>query len=139
MFLGNKWYNPIHYPDNRNLYPEEDTENQDRILLPDKMFIRTIDVELYESITKEGEQDVLMKNTFDALTKGMLLPLNSRLDDWKIENNLLFYKERCYVPDNLELRRRIAHQYHDTLPTGHPGQLRTQELIQEHYWWPGLH
>ena len=23
--------------------------------------------------------------------------------------------------------------------TGHPGQLRTQELIQQHYWWPGLH
>jgi hypothetical protein len=93
------------------------------------MFIKTIDVELYESIIKEGEQDVLMKNTFDALTKGMLLALNSQTDDWKIENNLSFYKDRCYVPDNLELHCWIAHQYHDTLSTGHPGQLRTQELI----------
>jgi hypothetical protein len=103
------------------------------------MFIKRIDVDLYESITKEGKQDILMKNTFDALTKGTLLPLNSRADDWKVEDNLLFYRNRCYVPDNLELRRWIAYQYHDTLSTRHPGQLRTQELIQEHYWWPGLH
>jgi hypothetical protein len=150
LFLADYDVNLVHVPGRQmvqsdslsrrsDLYPEEDTDNQDRILLPDNIFIKTIDAELYETITKEGEQDVLMKNTFDALTKGTLLPLNSRTNDWRIENNLLFYKERCYVPDNLELRRRIAHQYHDTLPTGHPGQLRTQELIQEHYWWPGLH
>ena len=29
--------------------------------------------------------------------------------------------------------------YHDTKTTGHPGQLWTQELIWQHYWWPGLH
>jgi len=31
-----------------DLYPEKDTDNQDRILLPDEMFIKTIDVEWYE-------------------------------------------------------------------------------------------
>ena len=28
--------------------------------------------------------------------------------------------------------------YHDTLSAGHPGQLKTQELVQQDYWWPGL-
>jgi hypothetical protein len=113
--------------------------NKNRILLPDNLFIKMIDVELYKSITKEGKQDILIKNTFDTLTKGTLLPLNSRQEDWKIEDNLLFYKEKCYIPDSLDLCRQIAHQYHDTMSTEHPGQLWTQELIQEHYWWPGLH
>ena len=45
---------------------------------------------------------------------------------------------QCYVPDNLEVRRQVVSQYHDTLSAGHPGQLKTQELVQWDYWWPGL-
>jgi hypothetical protein len=140
MCQDGKWYSQSLYHDDRTInYPEEDMDNKDRILLPDNLFIKMIDVELYESITKEEKQDILMKSTFDALTMGTLLPLNSRQEDWKIEDNFLFYKERCYVPDSLDLRWQIAHQYHDMMLTGHPGQLRTQELIQEHYWWPSLY
>jgi hypothetical protein len=69
-------------------------DNQDGILLPDHLFIKKVDVNLYDSITKEGKQDILMKNTFDALTKGTLLPLNSRQEDWKIEDNLLHILQR---------------------------------------------
>ena len=67
------------------------------------------------------------------------MPLNSHPFDCRIEDNLLFYKDKCYVPDNLEVWWRITQLYHDTKTTGHPGQLQTQELIRQHYWWPGLH
>jgi transposase InsO family protein len=64
--------------------------------------------------------------------------MNSTLADWKLEDNMIFYKGKCYVPNDLELRRKIVQNYHDTLSAGHPGQLRTQELVQKNYWWPGL-
>ena len=38
----------------------------------------------------------------------------------------------------MEVRRQVVSRYHDTLSAGHPGQLKTQELVQRDYWWPGL-
>ena len=65
--------------------------------------------------------------------------MNSKIDDWTFENGLIFYKDKCYVPNDLDLRRKILEKYHDAIPIGHPGQLRTQEIVQRDYWWPGLH
>ena len=94
---------------------------------------------MHDLIASNGKEDDLMKNTRKALQEKNSLPLNSRPPDWKIEDDLLFYKDRCYIPDNLEICQKITELYHDTKPTGHPGQLQAQELIQQHYWWPGLH
>jgi hypothetical protein len=49
----------------------------DGVLLPEHLFLRTIDVDLYNLIVKEGKQDILVKNTLDALIGGTLLPLDS--------------------------------------------------------------
>src|ERR1700678_3183035 len=57
-----------------NRYTEENTDNQNKILLPGKTIIKTVDE----------------KNIFDAPTKGTLLPWNLQTS-WKRENNLLFY------------------------------------------------
>ena len=64
--------------------------------------------------------------------------MKSRISDWTFEDGLIFYKGQCYVPNDLELRRKILQQYHDLIPLGHPGQLQTQEIIQCDYWWPGM-
>ena len=63
---------------------------------------RTIDLELHNLIASTGKEDELMKNTKTALQNKQSLPLNSHPFDWRIEGNLLFYKDKCYVPDNLE-------------------------------------
>ena len=31
------------------------------------------------------------------------------------------------------------HRYHDSLSASHPGHLRTMNLIQNDYWWPGMY
>ena len=82
-----------------------------------------IDLELHNLIASTGNEDELMKNTKTALQNKQTLPLNSHPYDWKIEDDLLFYKDKCYVPDNLDLRRKITQSYHDTKTMGHPGQL----------------
>ena len=61
-----------------------------------------------------------------------------RISDWTFEYRLIIYKGKCDVPNDLELQRKILQQYHDLIPLGHPGQLRTQEIIQHDYWWPGM-
>ena len=79
-------------------------DNEDCILLPEQLFIKTINLELHDLIASTGNEDKLMKNTKTALQNKQTLPLNSHPYGWKIEDNLLFYKDKCYVPDNLDLR-----------------------------------
>jgi len=64
--------------------------------------------------------------------------MKSSLRDWHTANELIFYKNQCYVPDDLTLRRNMVQKYHDTVSAGHPGCLATQILIQRDYWWPGM-
>ena len=106
-----------------DLCPEEDMDNEDRILLPDQLFIKMIDLELHNLIASTGKEDELIKNTREALQNKRSLPLNSHPSDWTIKDNFLFYKDKCYVPDNLEVRQKITQLYHDMKTTGHPGQL----------------
>jgi len=32
------------------------------------------------------------------------LPIRSSLEEWKIEEGILFFKDRCYIPPHKELR-----------------------------------
>src|SRR5277367_3254578 len=118
--------------------PDEDTDNGDRTLLTENLFIQTLDLDLHDLITDNSKNDIVFQNTIKTLTGNDRLPLNFRPSDWRMTDNLLFYHDRCYVPDNPDLRQKIVARYHDTLPAGHPGNLRTQELVRQYYWWPGL-
>ena len=64
-----------------DLCPEEDTDNKDRILLPEQLFIKTIDLELHDLRASTGKEDELMKNTKTALRTKQSLPLNSHPQD----------------------------------------------------------
>ena len=59
-----------------NLCPKEDMDNEDRILLPEQLFIKTINLELHDLIASTGKEDKLMKNTKTALQNKQSLPLN---------------------------------------------------------------
>jgi hypothetical protein len=67
-------------------YSKENTDNQDRLLLPDGTLIKTVDKKLYRLI---GEDDNV-QNIFYAPMEGILLPWNPRTP-WRRRNNLLFY------------------------------------------------
>ena len=43
-----------------------------------------------------------------------------------------------YVPDDLELQRRIVSDHHNTLVAGHAGILATTRSVRLSYWWPGM-
>ena len=58
--------------------------------------------------------------------------------EWKLEQDILYFRGKIYVPEHLDLRRRIVFLCHDMLIAGHPGRWKTLELVSQNYWWPQM-
>jgi transposase InsO family protein len=63
---------------------------------------------------------------------------STRAKEWSKEDGVLLFRGKIYVPRDLELRRRIMVQHHDTKLAGHPGRWKTLELVSRTYWWPRM-
>ena len=72
-------------------------------------------------------------------TPSALLP---DLKDWKMEqidnDDVLYYKDKLYIPKDLALRQDILKIFHNHETARHPGKLETYNAVRLHYWWPGL-
>jgi Integrase zinc binding domain len=117
-------------------------EEEDKVVLPDNLFINLLDTELQEQILNGKELDLDIKNAIETLMEGGPTSLKNNLQDWKIEEidgqKMIFFKEKNYIPKDLELRRDIVKMYHDYGTAGHPGELETYNGIRQNYWWQGL-
>jgi transposase InsO family protein len=69
--------------------------------------------------------------------------VDARSDDgpevgkWKMENGILHFEGRYYIPSGL-LRRELLKQNHDDPHAGHFGYEKTLELLRRKYWWPNM-
>src|SRR6202790_4062053 len=115
-----------------------ETNNENMIMLPGALFIKAIDTELHSLLAETMMKDDLVKDAIESIKKGGTPPMKSAINDWKIEDWLLFFRDRCYVPQNDKLRQEIVRRYHESLSTRHPGQFQTLELLRRDYWWPGM-
>ena len=57
---------------------------------------------------------------------------------WHLDNGLLHYHDRIYVPNELEIRKAVLESRHDNPSAGHPGQFRTLDLLSRDYYWSGM-
>jgi RNase H-like domain found in reverse transcriptase/Integrase zinc binding domain len=121
---------------------DEQIEEEDKVVLPDNLFINLLDTELQEQILNRKELDLDIKNAIETLIKEGLTSLKTKLQDWKIKEvdgrKTIFFKGKHYIPKDLELWRDIVKMYHDHETAGHPGKLETYDGIRQNYWWPGL-
>ena len=62
--------------------------------------------------------------------------VQKRMEDFELDDGLVFRKGKVYVPANEEVKRKILELYHDTTLAGHPGQAKTFELLSRAYYWP---
>ena len=122
--------------------PDEDTDNENVMMLPDNLFIQLLDVDLQRRVaTAHNHDDEVTKALTTILGQG---PYTVRrdLNDWTIEkfegNDIIFFKGKNYIPRDDNLRRDITRLFHDHETAGHPGELETYNAIRQHYWWPGL-
>jgi len=60
-------------------------------------------------------------------------------DCWMTDvNGHLCFKEQKFVPGIGNLRLQVLKAKHDHVLTGHPGQAKTLQLVQQDYTWPNL-
>ncbi|EEB89023.1 hypothetical protein MPER_12935 [Moniliophthora perniciosa FA553] len=117
---------------------EEDNDNEDIVMLPDKLFVKVIDTDMKEQIIEKATSDDFHKETIESLLEKGVSPIKSALEDWKIEDNILLYKGKCYVPNDEKLRREVTKRIHESIHAGHPGRYNTEEQVKREYWWPGM-
>ena len=122
--------------------PEEDTDNENIMMLPEELFISLINTELQEWILTCEKLDSDAMEALKVLLEEGPTTIQNQLPDWTVERvegkQVLYYRGKNYIPKDEELRRDIAKMFHNHPTAGHPGELETYNSIRQHYWWPGL-
>ena len=54
------------------------------------------------------------------------------------ENRGLFYKSRLCVPNDMELKKKLMYESHNTVFTMHPGGNKMYQDLKQYYWWRGM-
>ena len=116
-----------------DLCPDEDTDNENIVMLPDKMFVNLIDVDLQNWIAIANDLDSDAAEALKLLLEEAPTEMTTGLQDWKLETmegqNILFYKGKNYIPKDIELCRDIVKTFHDHETAGHPGEIGTYNAI----------
>lgn len=89
------------------------------------------------SITKEWKNHIIPKYAKDYLANEIL---GGRIpnDEYKVNEDIILYKNRVYLLDNSRMKDNILREYHDKPLVGHQGYYKTYKQIQERYSWKGL-
>ena len=105
-------------------YDQGEEDNQDVIILPEGMFIRSGTISY---IPEEPPQQ----------DEGVIRQWAGTHDLKKI--NREWWKNMCKVVTSGEQYKcKIIQAYHDVPAYGHPGINRTRDLVAKYYWWPQL-
>ncbi len=56
----------------------------------------------------------------------------------KIDDGLIYYDNRIYIPQRHALWGEIIARSHDHITARHPGIEKTKELVLQEYWWPKM-
>ncbi|KEP45803.1 putative Transposon Tf2-1 polyprotein, partial [Rhizoctonia solani 123E] len=107
---------------------------ENSILLKPEIFIAAItsDEEIKDLIGEAIYEDERSKEILELLQK------KKEVKDWELQEGLLYHKGKVFVPKNDLIRNHILESRHDALAVGHPGQLRTLELVNRTFWWPSM-
>src|SRR6202453_3228918 len=100
------------------------------------VLINAEETPLLSEIRKSKNYDESVVKAIKDLKKSSTKRL--RFDEWQLEQDLILFRGKVYVPKDDNLRRKVVELHHNSFFAGHPGQWKTIELIMRNYWWPGL-
>ena len=81
-----------------------DTDNNDVIVLPDNIFIKVLDLSLQEMIQELTKNDDFFAKVLESIKHHGPVLIKLKLDEWSMNNRLLFFQEWCYVLSNDTLK-----------------------------------
>ncbi|KAJ1300254.1 hypothetical protein OPQ81_005083 [Rhizoctonia solani] len=118
--------------DHRDTVASEGGESP--VLLDPELFISAIqtDSDLNDLIRDALHDDKSVSKILKSLEE------NIPVKGWHLENGLLYYHDRTYVPNEPEIRRAVLESRHDNPSAGHPGHFRTYDLLSRDYYWSGM-
>jgi hypothetical protein len=61
-----------------------------------------------------------------------------QLAQCEAREELLYYRNKIYVPEYEDLRTKVIRQHHDNPSAGYPGRTKTFELVSRCYCWKGM-
>jgi len=113
-------------------------DKEDIIGLPEELFIKLLDLDLQDAVVKEQHEDSTAQAALEQLQDSSPETIKWQLEEGPNGSKCLFYDGKMFVPDDLDLRRRIVADHHDMMVAGHPGALATTRSVCLLYWWPGM-
>ena len=116
--------------------PDLSSDNTDVTLLPDNLFISTIDTALVNKIMSSSLTDPLVVTALQNLSQGSLLFPRPSLSDWHFNGSQLYLKNHLYIPASV--CHDLVSSIHTSLASGHGGFFRTYSSLSRDYWWPGM-
>jgi len=109
-------------------------DNQEALLTRHVMAVKPSQVEessWYKEILEAGLLDQHWLGIRNALKTGQDYP---GLQHYGIEDEMVTYECRIYIPDSNPLKLKVAHQCHDAKVTGHFGRDKTLDLMKGNYY-----
>ena len=86
-----RWFGLIHCQKNPITYVLEDNDNENMILLPNDTFIKTVDLDLQDLLKEKTKEDNFFLKVLKTMKGNRPTPIHSKLEDWAVDNDLLFY------------------------------------------------
>ena len=86
-------------------------------------------------VMEDQDQEEVVVKAVKELKKSLAKSVRS--SEWSMENGLLYYRGKIYVPGP-DLCRQILTLCHDSKLAGHPRRWKTLELVSQNYWWPQM-
>jgi hypothetical protein len=95
-------------------------------------------MEIKERIKESKEWDDEVIEAFDIIKENGPRSLLKGLQEWNLDNGLILFRDKIYIPKDNQLRREVVQSCHNPIAMGHPGQYKTLEIVQRNFWWPGM-
>ena len=92
--------------------------------------------ELQDLIATAYADDPLAQEVVQALRSGARRVKHFPLAECVLRDDLVYYRDRLFVPDSDPLRLKIFKLCHDSPLAGHPGKAKLTEIVARTYWWP---
>ena len=116
-----------------DLLPSTTLENEGVTLLPPSLFVNLIDTSLSHHVQSSSTSDPLVLQALQSMNGSIPPAFHSCLSDWQYTEGILTYKGHVYVPSDPSLQQAILAHCHDHEMAGHPGYLKTHQLVASEF------
>jgi hypothetical protein len=130
-----------------DLLKEADGDNSiDMTAAPVSMILPAMDKPIDDLVNEAYARSPMAASMLAALRdprttkwpKNLRKELRIAMTDCKIVDGKVYYRDRLFAPPDDELRTQILYRTHSTVIAGHPGRVKTLDLVSRTYWWPRI-